>query len=191
MKNMILIVGRTCSGKDTFAKCLDEIGFKGVKSYATRPKRFENEDTHIFISPEEADDFPMEKRVATTKIGEYEYFTTMEQFNHSDYYIIDPSGLWTLLSKGYGVKYKVVLLMCDYNTRQKRALSRVADDKMQTETNIFIKRCKSEDLQFSDFENWVLNNLGNNIPFIPFVYDTGNMTINDYRNKVIEVIERR
>ena len=50
----LLIVGRTATGKDTLREALEKhANMTFVKSYATRPRRFENEDTHIFITKNE------------------------------------------------------------------------------------------------------------------------------------------
>ena len=85
MKNqMILIAGRTGSGKNTYADILKEKGYKAVISYTTRPKRYETEDTHIFISNEEAD--IIEDKVASTTINDYKYFATKKQIQDADYY---------------------------------------------------------------------------------------------------------
>ena len=95
-----LVVGRTATGKDTLASILTyKYKWKFVKSMATRPKRYEDEDTHIFISEEQANTIPFEDRVAYTKIGDYQYFATKEQVQESDAYIIDPKGVKVLLEK--------------------------------------------------------------------------------------------
>ena len=50
----VLICGRTGTGKDTLQSILvNNYGWKCVKSYSTRAKRFEGEDSHIFISKED------------------------------------------------------------------------------------------------------------------------------------------
>jgi hypothetical protein len=71
---MILIIGRSGSGKDFLARELAKNGLSQVKSYTTRPPRYEGEDTHIFISAEEAS--RTEGKIATTVINGYEYFAT-------------------------------------------------------------------------------------------------------------------
>ena len=62
-KNIFLVMGESGSGKDTITKELsNKYGLKVLKSYTTRPKRYDDEDTHIFISEEEFDN--LENRCA-------------------------------------------------------------------------------------------------------------------------------
>ena len=158
MKNkMILIAGRSGSGKDTFAGMLANLGLKGVKSYATRKKRFDDEDTHIFISKEEAEEIA--NKVATTKIGEYEYFATKSQLEEADYYIIDPCGIAELTANCPDIDFKIYYIYANYYTRRERALHRSSDSN---ELDIFEKRNSAEDKQFTLFEQM----------FSSFIYDS-------------------
>ena len=53
-KTVFLIVGETSSGKDTFVqKICEDCGYSQLISYATRPRRDGEGDTHIFISEKE------------------------------------------------------------------------------------------------------------------------------------------
>jgi guanylate kinase len=55
----ILVLGPSCVGKTTLINLLVDLGYRGVKSYTTRPPR-ENEDGYMFITDEEfnkIDDF--------------------------------------------------------------------------------------------------------------------------------------
>ncbi len=144
----ILIVGRSGAGKDTYANILKENGLKGVLSYTTRPKRYINEDTHIFIKPNEADSYT--DKVAVTHISNYEYFATKEQVDNCDYYIIDPNGVRELLANYKNLDYIIIYLYCDLDVRKERALSRSSDAYKELE--IFNKRNKSENGQFNAFE---------------------------------------
>ena len=52
----IIVVGKTCTGKDTLVKNLKNIfplSIVELKNCTTRPKRTQNEDTYIFLSHEE------------------------------------------------------------------------------------------------------------------------------------------
>ena len=89
-----LIVGRTAHGKDYLRKILeDSFGWKFVKSRTTRPPRYEGENTHIFITNEEADNTPESEIIAKTQIGDIRYFATKEDLDNADGYIIDPNGV--------------------------------------------------------------------------------------------------
>jgi guanylate kinase len=143
-----LIVGRTGSGKNHLAKLLEQRGLKEVKSYSSRPKRYDGEDGHIFISPEEVDQY--EEKAAYTKIGDYEYFTTMKQINESDVYIIDPNGIKELVKNMPETTFHIVYVYADEMSRKLHAVNR-ADNKLKEE-DVFNKRNKAEDEQFTEFE---------------------------------------
>lgn len=155
---MILIVGRSGSGKDFLARELSRSGLKQVMSYTTRPPRRPDENTHIFIKPEESAAY--QDKIATTEINGYEYFATKQQMKDNDIYIIDPHGLYELLDHCPDISFTVVYIQADYQIRQKKALDRVSltdQDKRDEALKIFVDRHCSEDAQFSSFEA-VINN---------------------------------
>lgn len=147
-EKMILIAGRTGAGKDTFASMLREMGMKGVVSYTTRKKRYETEDTHIFISKDEAD--KITDKVATTQIGEYEYFATRSQLEEADFYIVDPNGIEELKQNCPDIDFKIVYIYSDFDIRKQRALKR---SENPDELKVFISRNMDEMRQFIQFEN--------------------------------------
>lgn len=151
-----LIVGRTGSGKDYLAnKLCDTFKLVQLKSYTTRPKRTENEDTHIFINSEESKLYT--DRVAETIINGYEYFATRQQVNKSDIYLIDPNGIKVLLSNMPETQFSIIYVTTLDYIRKQSAINRVGF----TTTNIDIinSRNESEDEQFSLFEKSYLNGL--------------------------------
>lgn len=157
-----LIAGRTGSGKDYLANLLAAQGLKLVKSYATRPKRNEDEDSHIFISPEESDNYP--DKVAYTKIGDYEYFATAQQVSECDAYIIDPVGIDVLTKNMPDETFHIVYVSADDMDRKINAIKR-AEDKIKEE-EIFDNRDMAEDQQFTEFENKLKTIAeGGNTPF--------------------------
>ncbi len=92
MKNIYLIVGQSGSGKSTMAESLESTyGIKIIQSYTTRPKRYDNEKGHIFVSDEEFDN--LKDIVAFTEFCGYRYCATAEQIESNDLYIIDPAGV--------------------------------------------------------------------------------------------------
>ena len=145
----ILIIGRTGSGKDTVARTLfDHFGLRQLVSNTTRPKRTPTENTHIFVSKEEA--AMLTDRVAETKIGEYEYFATREDFEACDIYVIDPLGMNDLLSKTPDEEYLVCYVWANQDVRLKRA--RLRGDDHALEVKRFAAREESEAKQFDAFE---------------------------------------
>ncbi len=144
-----LIVGRTGAGKDYLVSKLKEHGLSVVKSYATRPKRDENENTHIFITPEEAKEYT--DRVAETTINGYEYFATRKQVEESDIYIIDPNGIKVLTKLMPDATFHIVYVYADNMERRLHAVSR-AENKIKEE-QVFDERNASENDQFDEFED--------------------------------------
>ena len=152
MKNtMILIAGRTGAGKDTYARILKEKGLKEVLSYTTRPKRYEDENTHIFITEKEAEEIT--DKVATTVINGYQYFATQRQIDEADYYIIDPIGIKELTQNCPDTSFYIIYIAALRDTRLQRAALR-GDDTLK-EIEIFEKRDESEDAQFTAFEQLI------------------------------------
>lgn len=148
-----LILGRTATGKDTLAKILhDKYNWTFVNSITTRPKRTENEDTHIFMTEDEANKIPEESRVASTIINGYQYFATKEQLEISDGYIIDPNGLYALLNNLPDEQFVLIYMKAKDKTQQRfHALARNGEDA-KNELSTFNKRYESENYQFVEFE---------------------------------------
>ena len=143
-----LIVGRSGTGKDTLANLLVKKGLTVLKSYTTRPRRYEKEDTHEFITPDEA--ALKTGKIATTVINGYEYFATKAQLEACDVYIIDPNGLYELVQNCPEISFHTVFLTADEKTLRNRAVNRGADKTR--EADIYDARKASEDTQFSLFE---------------------------------------
>lgn len=156
MKKKIFIVGRSGSGKDTYAKILEKMGYKGVCSYTTRKRRPNEGDTHRFISKEDVDKYP--NKIAYTEINGESYFATKEQLEEADFYIIDPNGIDYIDKNFPEIDYKIVYIYANTDIRLQRALSRINDlASAQKEAEIFESRNASEDAQFSNFEKTVLS----------------------------------
>lgn len=169
-----LVVGRTASGKDYLANLLTKNqGWHFAKSYATRPKRTPNEDTHIFISEEEAANFPKDQIVTDTIINNVTYFVTKEELLKSDGYIVNPNAIPKLLEKCPDIFFQIVYLKpSDEKTRTEMVANRPSDNP--DEIKIYNQRKKAEDEEFSKFEQQIQNGeaYGDN-------YDTI-MIVNDY-----------
>lgn len=152
---MILILGRTASGKDTFAKFLEEQGLQGVLSSTTRAKRSSDDNSHRFVSLETAKE-EMKNAVATTEINGNFYYTRKEDLESKDYYIIDALGAKELVTSLPDIDFHVVYIFCDDEQRKKQYLSRCITSEEEYDF-----RSRAEDKQFTDFENnrkwWIEN----------------------------------
>ena len=94
---IILLAGASGSGKTTIAKelCKDN-RYNFISSYTDRPMREKNEFGHIFVKANYMDIIlDNENIVAQTKISEYRYCSTEEQFDEDkiNVYIVDSFGI--------------------------------------------------------------------------------------------------
>jgi len=163
MKTKFLIIAPSGAGKDTIAyKLADVFDLKVLKSYTTRPRRFPEEDNHIFIDNDTAHFIKMnEVIIAHTEIGEYEYFCTLPQFLDADIYIIDPIGIEYLENNKHlftDIRIVKIYIKTDFQIRQQRALAHRKDNQQ-----VYQSRTKAEYVQFDYFLrnerfDWVVNN---------------------------------
>lgn len=157
MKNLILVVGRSGSGKDTLVRNAQKY-FKAasIPSYTDRPMRpTETQGVeHTFVSKEEFDELMKRDDIfAYTQIGEtgYRYCTTVEMLKNIKsktlFYIIDPKGYWYCSSKFRDdFNMKVIYVSAREDFRQARANLRNGDEEA------WKKRTGDENAQFSKFE---------------------------------------
>jgi hypothetical protein len=113
-----LIVGRTATGKDTFAKILEEYDLKVVKSRTTRPKRDANDDSHIFVKDVE------DGALAKNTICGYDYYILPEDLESKDVYIVDPKGAFDIARAMPNTAFVVAFIDADYEVRKDAYLKR-------------------------------------------------------------------
>lgn len=102
-------VGPSGSGKSTIMDALEERGLKAVKSYTDRPRRFETEDTHIFLSKRDFD--LLKDKAIETKFDKYRYCTTFEQLNECSTFAVDPVGVSKLKENESKIKDFVIIYL--------------------------------------------------------------------------------
>lgn len=113
-KPLYCFVGKSSSGKTTVANELEVYGFSQLWSYTTRPRRYEFEIGHTFISDEDFD--KLENIVAYTEYNNYRYCCTKEQIDEADIYVIDVPGVETLLDK-YKSDRPIIIFYFDTSIR--------------------------------------------------------------------------
>lgn len=147
---ILLILGRSATGKDSLTdKLCERTGLTKLISYTTRERRNGEGDTHKFVSEEVYHQMKAEGKVAAeTKIGEYYYWSTIDQLYENDVYIIDCIGVKTLQDLNLpNLNFVTVYIHIDEQERQRRALELRGDDKKK-----FMSRSFSEKKQFEELE---------------------------------------
>ena len=112
---LFLFVGKSASGKTTAAEILEsKYNLKTLQSYTTRPKRYENETGHTFISDEEFGN--LKNIIAYNEYNGYKYCATKDQIDKTSIYVIDVPGVKTLL-QNYNSDRKIIVFYFDASIR--------------------------------------------------------------------------
>ena len=140
---LFCVMAETGAGKDTLVKRLcEDTGMKAIVSYTTRPRRTNEDDTHIFVDDSIYEQMK-DNLAAYTEINGFRYWTTIEQIYDNDIYIIDPNGLETLENLGLeDIDLCSIYINVPIDVRLERALYR--GDSLED----FFSRNKSEMKQF-------------------------------------------
>ncbi len=154
---LVVITGKTCSGKDTVVKALGKEGFKKIVTYTTRPKRkFEVDGRdYYFISEEEfknkiENNFFLEWTKYEVSGGRTWYYGSPKnqilQKNNKEkrVIILNPSGVDKLYqeAKGKNISYKILYIKANTETIEQRSRRR-KDDKRERE-----RRLQADEIDF-------------------------------------------
>lgn len=155
MKKMILIVGKTRSGKDTIARYLEKNHkVNPIISYTTRPKRENEVDgrEHWFITKEKMQEIKDSGTMIAYTINDvtgYEYCATYMDLDSEKWYsyIINPEGVRYLLAHNYDANIFMHIIYCDCaeDTLAERGQERGEDPE------VFKTRLASERHEFDYF----------------------------------------
>ena len=156
---LMLFVGPSGSGKSTVANLVEsKCGYRQVWSYTTRPKRYEDEEYHIFISDKEFDN--LGELVAYTEYNGYRYGTTFTQLEECDTYVIDVQGIETLLQKqNFTSPIRIIYFDTTVYTRINRMIDRGDHDNaivarlLQDEEYDWLHKLNSLVWHYSNLEN--------------------------------------
>lgn len=106
-KPLFLFVGPSGCGKTTVVQNLEnQYGYKTVQSFTTRPRRYDDEVGHTFITDYEFD--MLQDIVAYTNYNGFRYCTTKDQLDSVTSYVVDIPGVETLL-KNYNTNRTIVV----------------------------------------------------------------------------------
>ena len=127
-KFIFLIVGCSGSGKTSITEQLEKrYGLKSIQSYTTRPKRYDDETGHTFVSNEEFD--KLADMVGYTEFAGNRYCATAEQVENNNLYVVDPKGVDFFMKAYNGSKTpKVIFINSDLTTRYERMKSRAEEN---------------------------------------------------------------
>jgi len=111
-KPFLLIIGESGSGKTTIADILErDYGMKQIPSYTNRPKRTPDEKGHVFLTERNIDKIKAKypNRVAETLFDKNFYFSTAEQVDQYDTYVISPDAV-SMFKANYRGKKRVIVV---------------------------------------------------------------------------------
>lgn len=143
---MIVLLGKTASGKDTIQEFLiNNFGYKKLITYTTRPMRKgEKQDINYhFITEEEFKEkishgFFLEYKIYHTKHGDWYYGSAKEDYKKVDdktIVILTPQGYLDLLWELKNIKHDAIYIKCSIEEIKKRLIKR-GDDQNECERRI-------------------------------------------------------
>lgn len=145
---LLLIIGRTASGKDTLVnKLCERAGLKQLISFTTRHRRQNEEGTHIFVSKADYQEMLNNNQVAVdTNIAGNYYWSTIDSLYESDIYVIDYTGYKKLRNLNLpNLRFVSIYINTPDDIRKERALNKRGDDRL-----VFMKRDMDERSQFRE-----------------------------------------
>ena len=169
---IVVLIGKTASGKDTVCKELMKSDFHKIVTYTTRPMREGeiNGYTYHFISDEDFhkkvdEDFFLEYKSYTVADGSKWYYGSPKHEFYSDkdsIIILTPDGYRDFLK--FNIPHKSIYIYSNIDTIKKRLIAR-GDDKAEAE-----RRVAHDIKDFKGIENEVdyivYNNEGSSIDFV-------------------------
>ena len=169
----IIIVGKTCTGKDTFVKelCRLNENIVELKNCTTRPKRNENEDTYNFITPREM--FKMlinDELIECQEYNDWFYGTEKKAINEGKINVvslaIERANLYYdyLKEKNLLNNTLVVFMFASEQERVNRYIKRLMKDNKMNLENLseLVRRFKTEE---KDYKMNALEDFPNKIYF--------------------------
>lgn len=165
---MILLIGKTASGKDTILNEIVKLGYKKLVTYTTRPMRPGEVDgiNYHYISKEDfllkdKNGFFAETTSYNVASGETWYYgSAIEDYSKDKVMIVNPDGV-KQISKLKSLNPIVFYIQTDEDVIRKRLLKR-GDNKDESE-----RRIAADDKDFFGVEKHVDFSISNNGVFSP------------------------
>ena len=182
MIGILVLIGKTSSGKTLIKEKLIEKGFTGITTFTNRPKRKgEKQDiTYHYISEEEFkqkinDGLFAEWKSYDTEFGKWYYGTSLEDLENAEdnnVIILTPDGYRDVVNK-LSKKPIAIYIYANNATIKKRLLKR-GDDKNEDQ-----RRLEHDNEDFKGIENEVDR----------IVYNNDGTDIDEVVNKILEFME--
>lgn len=131
-------------------KVAQKLDMKILKSYTTRAMRkgeTESNSDHIFILPEHVDQYRDDMVAYTDRVG-YCSFATRQQLFNSDFYIINPTGLYELKLKTKNMDIELIPVYINVPYRQNLENAKKRGDIESWKANY-----EKENEEFKSFEH--------------------------------------
>ena len=181
---MIIIVGKTASGKDTVVKKLvDDYKYTKIITYATRPIRKDEKQgaTYHFISDEDFkqkinDGFFAEYKSYDTEFGKWYYGSALEDLEKADdksVIILTPSGYRDVKRKLPNKNITAIYIYANIATIETRLIKRGDNEKEAR------RRLDHDNEDFKGIENEVDR----------IVYNNSGTDINEVVDKILKYLE--
>lgn len=150
---LTVIIGRTASGKTTFAEELAKLNMKYEVSYSTKEPRNEKDTSHHFVSEQEFDE--LEDKILETSYNGKKYAYTKSQLNQAECIVLDPKGVNELLNLMPNLEIFIVNIIADKEKRKKNFLKRESKKSKEEVLALFQKRDEEESFIFNEIENQI------------------------------------
>lgn len=180
---MLVLVGKTCSGKDSVVnKLISEHNFKKIITYTTRPKRKgeKNGITYHYISEEDFlqkinEGFFAEWKSYDTEFNAWYYGSAIEDYEKADdntVVILTPDGFRDVINK-LSKKPAIIYIYANNPTIKKRLLAR-GDNKFEAERRLIHDNDDFKGVE-NEVDKLVFNNEGTQLEYVV--------------NKILELME--
>lgn len=172
------IIGRTGVGKSVITnKAAQKLQMKILKSYTTRSMRkgeTEERSDHTFINPEDVDQYRNDMVAFTERVGYYS-FATRQQLLNSDFYVINPNGLYELKLKTKDMDIELIPIYISVPYRQN-----LENAKKRGDLDTWKSNYEKENVEFKSFEhsNMIQYRILNNV------------TIDQAVDKLVKIVEK-
>lgn len=161
---MLVLTGKTCSGKDTIKKELVKLGMNPIIAYTTRPMRDGevNGETYNFISKDKFmkkidEDFFAEYTHYNVANGEtWFYGSSLHDYVDNGVIILNPYGAIEAFRK-CEKKPKIFYLKVSDDTIKMR-LWRRGDNPLEAERRVMADSIDFEDFIYGDWADWEIEN---------------------------------